>query len=66
MKALEQKLEQKGHEAGQAVGALQVEAARALGKMEPFMQVSSESGAWRGRGCLQGVLGWGGVGWGGV
>lgn len=50
MKALEQKLEQKEHKAGQAVGALQVEAGRALRKMEPFLQVSFEPGTWKGEG----------------
>lgn len=44
MKALEQKLKQKEQEAGQAVDALQVHAGRTLQKMEPFMQVSFESG----------------------
>lgn len=61
MKALEQKLDQKELEVGQAVGALQVEAGRALGKMEPFMQVSFESGTWKGEGLppRDTGMGWG-------
>lgn len=47
MKALEQKLAQKECQAVQAVGALQAEAGAALKKMEPFMQVSFESGTWK-------------------
>lgn len=63
MKALEQKLEQKERQAGQAVGALQVEAGRAFGKMEPFMQVSFESGTWKREGLPPKETGmeWGGV-----
>ncbi|XP_021510381.2 laminin subunit gamma-3 isoform X2 [Meriones unguiculatus] len=45
VKALEQKLEQKEREAGQAIGALQVEAGRALRKMEPFVQLRYETTA---------------------
>lgn len=45
VKALEQKLEQKEREACQAVGALQVEAGRALGKMEPFLQLRNKTTA---------------------
>lgn len=61
MKALEQKLEQKEPEVGQSVGALQVEAGRALEKMEPFMQVSFESGTWKREGLPPGETG---MGWG--
>nr|AAF08983.1 laminin 12 gamma 3 chain [Mus musculus] len=45
VKALEQKLEQKEPEVGQSVGALQVEAGRALEKMEPFMQLRNKTTA---------------------
>lgn len=45
VKALEQKLEQKEQEARRAVGALQVEAGRALGKMEPFLQLRNKTTA---------------------
>ncbi|GAB1286215.1 Laminin subunit gamma-3 [Apodemus speciosus] len=45
VKALEQKLEQKEREASQAVGALQVEAGRALEKMEPFVQLRNKTTA---------------------
>lgn len=61
MKALEQKLQQ--NQAGQAVGALQVEAGRALRKVEPFLQVSFESGTWKREGLppRDAGLEWGGV-----
>lgn len=44
-KALEQKLQQKERQAGQAVGALQVEAGRAVRKMEPFLQLRNKTTA---------------------
>lgn len=44
-KALEQKLQQKERQAGQVVGALQVEAGRAVRKMEPFLQLRNKTTA---------------------